>query len=172
MASTITNVATELSIQAAENTAVDTLLSNLGFWLGLTEGATPLWPFVALGLAVFDLVSLFGGGRPEFRRHGRGDHAVQGFSLLATARACSRSLDRREERRSDLRFTTRRYRRNSARGSRARSPASRDLPAYTAGPRSPGYWQLQQLINLSWVWSKGGQQQVISGRQGDRPDAQ
>lgn len=35
------------------------------------------------------------------------------------------------------------------------------LAGWPPGPGSPGFWQLQQLINTSWVYSKGGNQAVL-----------
>ena len=67
MATSLVNVFTTLTEQQAEEIAVDTLLANLGWELGFSEGSGPLWPFVALGFAIFDVVSLFGGGRPQLQ---------------------------------------------------------------------------------------------------------
>lgn len=36
------------------------------------------------------------------------------------------------------------------------------LAGFQPGAQSPGYWQLQQLINASWVYSKGGENQVLN----------
>ena len=157
----LTDTFTQLTVQEAEEIALDTLLSNLGFWLALTEGATPLWPFIAIGFAIFDIVNAFGSGRPKdqdtnnviWAYHMSAYYPLQalGSDLAIALKNGAPISDSRPQ--IQAQFSA--WKQGTIQSIQA-------LANQTPGPSGSGYWQLQQLINLSWVFSRQGQQAVLN----------
>ena len=62
----LTNNQSFITAQQLESAAVSEIASQLGLMRLGAEAFGPLAPFIWAGTAIYDIVSMFGGGRPKF----------------------------------------------------------------------------------------------------------
>ncbi len=145
--------------QLAQSAAAD-IAYQLGIALTVGDTIIPLAPFIWAALAIEEILGLFGGGRPKDEDT---NNVIWAYNMSAYEPLHALA--------SDLAIALK----NGA-------PISDSRPAIQAqfstwkqgtiesiqqqaglapGASSPGYWQLQQLINTSWAYSKNGQQAVL-----------
>src|ERR1700693_5431584 len=152
---------TETALSAAEASATIVWdISQIAYTLLLAETpALPLLPFVSLGIAVFELVGLFGGGRPKFQDT---NDVIAAYlqSKYWPLKALAADMQIWVRNGAPISDSNPAVQATFSAAKLGTIESIQQLAGWAAGAQSPGYWQLQRLINQSWVDSGGGQQAV------------
>ena len=151
----------ETALTAAEASAQATWdISEIAYTLLLAETpALPLLPFISLGIAIEELIGLFGGGRPKFQD----TQAVIGAyneSAYWPLHALASDLAIAMKNGAPISDSNPAIQAQFSAWKQGTITSIQNLAGWPSGPGSPGYWQLQRLINQSWVDSGGGQPAV------------
>lgn len=156
----LVNTFTQYTVQQAEQTAVELLLENLGIELLGAEVVLPLWPFIALGGLIYDIFSLFSGGRPKFQDT---DALIAAYNQSAywPLHALASDLQIAAKNGAPISDSNPAIQAQFSAWKQGTIQSIQSFAHQTPGPTGNGYWQLQQLIDLSWDWSSGGQGQVL-----------
>jgi hypothetical protein len=145
--------------QAAVSAAWD--IAQIAVTLITADGIfLPILPIVSLGFAIYEIADLFGSGRPKFQDTNDIIAAYEKskyWPLHALA--------------SDMRIWVKNGAPISDSNPAVQATFSaaklgtiesiQQLAGWQAGESSPGFWQLQRLINQSWVASKLGEPTVL-----------
>ena len=156
----------QLATQAAGAGAAELATAlNIAIIVDVELAPTPIAPFIwaatAIALGVEEFISLFGGGRPKdqdtnnviWAYHMSGFWPLQalGTDLAIALKNGAPISDSRPA--IQAQFSA---------WKRGTIESIQQLAGWPPGQQSPGYWQLAQLIDTSWAFSKNGQQAVLS----------
>jgi len=129
-----------------------------------TEGAAPpLLPFVvaaaSIAIAVETMLSLFG-GRPKFQDT---DDVIAAYKKSKYWPLHSLAADLQEAANNGAPISDSRpqVQTQFSTWKRGTIESLQSIAGWQPGPQSPGYWQLQRLINFSWFMSRQGEESVI-----------
>ncbi len=156
----LVNNFTQYTVQQAEQTGIELLLENLGIELLGAEVVLPLWPFIALGGLIYDIFSLFSSGRPKFQDT---DALIAAYNQSAywPLHALASDLQIAAKNGAPISDSNPAIQAQFSAWKQGTIQSIQSFAHQTPGPTGNGYWQLQQLIDLSWDWSSGGQGQVL-----------
>lgn len=153
MATTLTNIQTQITETELMNSAISALESQLGIWI-LIYGDTPvpLWPFIALGMAIYDIVSLLGGGKPVTVDT---NNVIRAYNMSAYPPLHLLAADLAEMLKNGAPISDSRAKIQAQFGALKQGTVEslQSLSHAQPGPSGAGYWQFFQLIELSWKWS-------------------
>src|SRR5258708_9337063 len=151
------DIETALTAAQASATAVYDI-SMIAVSLLLAEvPALPLLPFMSLGYAVYELVNIFGGGKPKFEDTNNVIWAYK-KSKYWPLHAFASDLQIAENNGAPISDSNPAVQAQFSAWKLGTIQSIQQLAGWTAGQQSPGFWQLQRLINQSWAASGGGQQ--------------
>ena len=167
---TVNDIENDLTAaQAAATAALD--IAEIGYAVLLPEEAAafalligstaiPLLPIISLGFAVYELLGLFG-GRPKAQDTDNviGAYNQSGYwPLHALASDLSIALKNGapiSDSRSHIQAEFSQWKQGTI-------ESIQGYAGWTPGAQSPGYWQLQRMINASWALSGQGQPAVLN----------
>lgn len=157
---TLTDTQSFISVSQLAQSAAADIAYQLGIALVVGETIVPLAPFIWAALAIEEIVGLFGGGRPKdedtnnviwaYHKSAYWPLQALGTDLAIALKNGAPISDSRPA--IQAQFSA---------WKRGTITSIQTLAGQTPGPTGAGYWQLQELINTSWVYSKGGQQSVL-----------
>jgi hypothetical protein len=157
---TINEVETILTAaQAAASTAFD--IADIALTLLLADTvALPLLPFMSLGLAVYELVSIFGSGKDKFQNT---NIVIQAYKQSAywPLHALASDLQIAANNGAPISDSNPAIQAQFSAWKLGTIESIQNLADWQAGQSSPGYWQLQRLINQSWASSGGTLNNVV-----------
>lgn len=168
MAVTLTNIQTQITETELLNSAISALESQLGIWL-LIYGDTPvpLWPFIALGMAIYDIISLLGGGKPKSVDT---RNVIRAYNMSAYWPLHALASDLAEMLKNGAPISDSRPAIQAQFGvlKKGTVESLQSLSHAQPGPGGAGFWQYFQLIELSWQWSSNYQKVLDTVKALDR----
>lgn len=155
----LTNSQTLLNPSQLGQEVAATIAYQLGIALVVGETIIPLAPFIWAALGIEEILGLFGGGRPKFEDT---DAVINAYkeSAFWPLHALAADLQIAEKNGAPISDSNPQVQATFSKWKQGTIESLQQLAGHTPGPSGFGYWQLQQLINTSWVYSKGGQGQV------------
>lgn len=156
---TLNNNETALTVAQATVTAVWDI-SEIGYSLLLADTpALPLLPLISLGFAVDEIVNAFGGGKPKFADTQAVIDAYR-KSAYWPLHALADDLAIAEKNGAPISDSRPAIQAQFSTWKNGTIESLQSLAGFQPGKSSPGYWQLQRLINTSWAQSGGGETAV------------
>jgi hypothetical protein len=150
---TLTNILTQVTEEQLENLAITDLETELGIQLiSFLETPLPVWPFIALGYAVYDILTLFGGGKPVTVDT---DNVIQAYNASAYQPLRLLAADLTEMLRNGAPISDSRAAIQAQFGTLKQGTVEslQSLAGAQPGPNGDGYWQFFNLIQLSWQYA-------------------
>ena len=150
---------TELVTYAAGDIA-----TQLGIGLIIGGEITPLAPFIwgatVAALAIEEILNLFGGGRPKFEDT---NNVIWAYNMSAywPLHALAADMQIWENNGAPISDSNPAVQATFSAAKLGTIESIQQMTGWPPGEGSPGFWQLQQLINTSWAYSKNGQQAVL-----------
>jgi len=158
---TFNDVETALTAaQAAATTVYD--IAEIGYSLLLAETpALPVLAIIGLGYSIYELVNIFGGGKPKFEDT---NNVIWAYNMSAywPLHALATDLKIAEKNGAPISDSNPAVQAQFSAWKQGTIVSIQQLAGWPGGSGSPGYWQLQRLINGSWAASGGGQQSVLN----------
>ena len=145
--------------ELAQSAAAD-IAYQLGIALTVGDTIIPLAPFIWAALAIEEILGLFGGGRPVDQDT---NNVIWAYNMSAywPLHALASDLAIALKNGAPISDSRPAIQAQFSAWKQGTITSIQQLAGLTPGPASPGYWQLQQLINTSWAYSAGGQQSVL-----------
>jgi hypothetical protein len=154
------NIETALTAAEASATVVWDI-SMIAYSLLLADVvAVPLLPFISLGYAVYELVNIFGGGKPKFQDT---NNVIAAYNQSAywPLHALASDLQIAANNGAPISDSNPAIQAQFSAWKLGTIESIQQLAGWPAGQQSPGFWQLQRLINQSWVSSRGTVDDVL-----------
>ncbi|MGA8295913.1 MAG: hypothetical protein WB770_02600 [Acidimicrobiales bacterium] len=145
--------------ELAQEAAAD-LAYELGIALTVGDTIIPLAPFIWAAVAIQEILGLFGGGRPVTQDT---DNVIWAYNMSAYEPLHALASDLQEMLKNGAPISDSRpaIQAQFSQLKQGTIESIQQQAGLTPGAGSPGYWQLQQLINTSWAYSANGQQAVL-----------
>lgn len=150
---TLTNILTQVDQVQLENLAISALETELGIQLiSFLETPLPVWPFLALGYAIYDIFTLFGGGKPVTVDT---DNVIKAYNMSAYEPLHALAADLQEmlkngapisDSRPDIQAQFGALKQGTVESLQQQAGAQQ-------GPSGDGYWQFFNLIQLTWEYA-------------------
>jgi hypothetical protein len=150
---TLTNIETQYTITQVSQIALDALYAEMGAELiefALTP--IPLWPFLAAGFAIADIISLFGGGKPVSVDT---NNVIRAYNMSAYAPLHLLAADLTEMLRNGAPISDSRSQIQAQFGQLKQGTVTslQALAGAQQGANGDGYWQFFNLIELTWQYA-------------------
>ena len=156
------NQYTVVSITRAAEMTTEEILINLGY-VAFTdpEIGIPLWAVVAAAFAIIDLIGLFSGGRPKFEDT---LNVIQAYNKSAywPLHALASDLQIAMKNGAPISDSRPAIQAQFSAWKLGTIESIQRLAGWQGGETDPGFWQLQNLINLSWAYSGQGENMVLN----------
>ena len=150
---TLTNIQTVVTSEQLEQLAITDLVYELGIALFLDPEITlPVWPFVALGFAIDEIINLFGGGKPVTVDT---DNVISAYNMSAYWPLHALAADLQEMLKNGAPISDSRPAIQAQFGTLKQGTVE-SLQSFAhaqPGPNGAGYWQFFNLIQLSWQYA-------------------
>jgi hypothetical protein len=154
------DVQEQLQVSQAAGMAIEDLLINLGYYVYFMELPVPLWPFIAAGFLISDLIGWFSGGKPVTEDT---TNVIWAYNMSAywPLHALAANLAMALKNGAPISDSRPAIQAQFSTWKQGTIESIQRVAGYQGGENDPGYWQLQQMINLSWAYSKYGQDWVL-----------
>ena len=150
---TLTNILTQVTQEQLENLAITDLETELGIQLiSFLETPLPVWPFIALGYAIYDILTLFSGGKPVTVDT---DNVIQAYNVSAYPPLRLLAADLTEMLRNGAPISDSRPAIQAQFGTLKQGTVEslQSLAGAQPGASGDGYWQFFNLIQLTWQYA-------------------
>jgi hypothetical protein len=137
-------------------------IAQIGAALLLADApAIPILPLVSLGYAIYSIVSLFGGGRPQMQDT---DNVIWAYNMSAywPLHALASDLTIAARNGAPISDSRPEIQAQFSAWKQGTIQSIQQVAGWPPGAQSPGYWQLQRLIDASWALSGQGQTAVLN----------
>jgi hypothetical protein len=151
--STLTNNVVSYTESSLQQAAIADLVDELGAELLIyAETPIPLWPFVALGEAIYDILSFFGGGKPVTVDT---NNVIRAYNMSAYWPLHTLAADLSEMLKNGAPISDSRPEIQAQFGQLKQGTVQsiQSLAGAQPGPSGDGYWQIFNLIELSWQYA-------------------
>lgn len=149
----LSDIETQVTITQLSQIAANILAEELGLVLiSFAETPVPIWPFIAAGFAIADIISLFGGGKPVTVDT---NNVIRAYNMSAYAPLHLLAADLTEMLRNGAPISDSRSQIQAQFGQLKQGTVTslQALAGAQQGANGDGYWQFFNLIQLTWQYA-------------------
>ena len=150
---TLTNILTQYTEAQLENAVITELETELGIQLiSFLETPLPVWPFIALGYAVYDIINLFSGGKPVTVDT---DNVIKAYNMSAywPLHALAADLQEMLKNGAPISDSNPVIQAQFGQLKQGTVESIQALAGAQQGASGDGYWQIFNLIELTWQYA-------------------